>query len=155
MDAHTASAVGEVNVVEQIRATNAIIGGEGNGGVIYPTSHAGRDALVGVGLFLTHLVEQGLSCSELRATYPDLVICKDKIDLPDSGVEKALDQLVKNHPEARINTADGVKFDLEEGWVHLRRSNTEPIIRVYAEAPNEDAANALAGRFKSELLSLL
>ena len=152
---YTASAVGEVNVVEQIRATNAIIGGEGNGGVIYPTSHAGRDALVGVGLFLTHLVEQGLSCSELRATYPDLVICKDKIDLPDSGVEEALDQLVKNHPEARINTADGVKFDLEEGWVHLRRSNTEPIIRVYAEAPNEDAANALAGRFKSELLSLL
>ena len=96
-----------------------------------------------------------MSCSELRATYPDLVICKDKIDLPDSGVEEALDQLVKNHPEARINTADGVKFDLEEGWVHLRRSNTEPIIRVYAEAPNEDDANALAGRFKSELLSLL
>ncbi len=152
---YTASAVGEVNVVEAIRATNAIIGGEGNGGVIYPTSHAGRDALVGVGLFLSHLVEQGLSCSELRLTYPDLVICKDKIELPDSGVDKALEQLVVNHPEAQINTADGVKFDLDEGWVHLRRSNTEPIIRVYAEAPNSDAANALAGRFKSELLSLL
>lgn len=152
---YTASAVGEVNVVEAIRATDAIIGGEGNGGVIYPTSHAGRDALVGVGLFLSHLVEQGVTCSELRNSYPDLVICKDKIELPDSGVEEALEQLVKNHPEAQINTVDGVKFDLAEGWVHLRRSNTEPIIRVYAEAPNSDAANALAGRFKAELLDLL
>lgn len=152
---YTASAVGEVNVVEAIRATNAIIGGEGNGGVIYPTSHAGRDALIGVGLFLTHLVEQGVSCSELRNTYPDLVICKDKIDLPESGVEEALEKLVENHPEAEINTIDGVKFDLNEGWVHLRRSNTEPIIRVYAEASTEDAANALARRFKSELLNLL
>ncbi len=152
---YTASAVGEVNVVEAIRATNAIIGGEGNGGVIYPTSHAGRDALVGVGLFLTHLVEQGVSCSELRNTYPDLVICKDKIDLPESGVEEALEKLVENHPEAEINTLDGVKFDLNEGWVHLRRSNTESIIRVYAEASTEDAAHALAGRFKSELLNLL
>ena len=154
-ETYTASAVGEVNVVEAIRATNAIIGGEGNGGVIYPTSHAGRDALVGVGLFLTHLVEQGVSCSELRNTYPDLVICKDKIDLPESGVEEALKKLVENHPEAEINTLDGVKFDLNEGWVHLRRSNTEPIIRVYAEASTEDAANALAGRFKFELLNLL
>jgi len=152
---YTASAVGEVNVVEAIRATNAIIGGEGNGGVIYPTSHAGRDALIGVGLFLTHLVEQGVSCSELRNTYPDLAICKDKIDLPESGVEEALEKLVENHPEAEINTIDGVKFDLNEGWVHLRRSNTEPIIRVYAEASTEDAANALARRFKSELLNLL
>ena len=106
---YTASAVGEVNVVEQIRVTNAIIGGEGNGGVIYPTSHSGRDALVGVGLFLTHLVEKRLSSSELRTTYPDFVICKDKILLPDSGVEEALDQLV-NHPEARINTSDGVNL---------------------------------------------
>ena len=154
-ETYTASAVGEVNVVEAIRATNAIIGGEGNGGIIYPTSHAGRDALVGVGLFLTHLVEQGVSCSELRNTYPDLVICKDKIDLPESGVEEALKKLVENHPEAEINTLDGVKFDLNEGWVHLRRSNTEPIIRVYAEASTEDAANALAGRFKFELLNLL
>ncbi|MAO45751.1 MAG: phosphoglucosamine mutase [Crocinitomicaceae bacterium] len=152
---YTASAVGEVNVVEAIRSTNAIIGGEGNGGIIYPTSHAGRDALVGVGMFLTHLVEKGLRCSALRATYPDLVICKDKIELPESGVEDALDQLVKNHPDAEINTVDGVKFDLEEGWVHLRRSNTEPIIRVYAESATEADANALAGRFKEELLSLL
>ncbi|MBM71338.1 MAG: phosphoglucosamine mutase [Crocinitomicaceae bacterium] len=154
-ETYTASAVGEVNVVEAIRATNAIIGGEGNGGIIYPTSHAGRDALIGVGLFLTHLVEQGVSCSELRNTYPDFVICKDKIELPESGVEEALEKLVENHPEAEINTIDGVKFDLNGGWVHLRRSNTEPIIRVYAEASTEDTANALARRFKSELLNLL
>lgn len=152
---YTASAVGEVNVVEAIRATNAIIGGEGNGGVIYPTSHAGRDALVGVGLFLTHLVEQGLSCSELRRKYPYLVICKDKIQLPPLGVEAALSQLVENHPEADVNTTDGVKFDLDMGWVHLRRSNTEPIIRVYAESTSEATATALAEQFKSELLELL
>ena len=152
---YTASAVGEVNVVEAMRSTNAIIGGEGNGGVIYPTSHAGRDALVGVGLFLTHLVNTSMKCSELRSTYPALVICKDKIELPSSGVEEALEQLVANHPEAEINTVDGVKFDLDEGWVHLRRSNTEPIIRVYAEAQTESAANELAGRFKEELLRIL
>ena len=152
---YTASAVGEVNVVEAIRATNAIIGGEGNGGIIYPTSHAGRDALVGVGLFLTHLVEQGLSCSDLRKKYPYLVICKDKIQLPPFGVESALNQLVENHPEAEVNTEDGVKFDLVVGWVHLRRSNTEPIIRVYAESTSEEAATALTERFKSELLNLL
>jgi phosphomannomutase len=152
---YTASAVGEVNVVEAMRSTNAIIGGEGNGGVIYPASHAGRDALVGVGLFLTHLVNSSKKCSQLRATYPDLVICKDKIELPSSGVEEALEQLVANHPEAEINTVDGVKFDLEQGWVHLRRSNTEPIIRVYAEAKTESAANDLAGRFKEELLRIL
>ena len=152
---YTASAVGEVNVVEAIRKTNAIIGGEGNGGVIYPTSHAGRDALVGVGLFLTHLVESGLSCSQLRATYPEFVICKDKIDLPESGVEEALAALVANHPEAKVNQIDGVKFDLEEGWVHLRRSNTEPIIRVYAESDSKENAEGLASKFKDELLSLL
>lgn len=152
---YTASAVGEVNVVKAIRDTDAIIGGEGNGGVIYPTSHAGRDALVGVGLFLTHLSEKQIKMTELKASYPELVICKDKIELPDSGVDEALETLVNNHPEAKVNTIDGVKFDLEEGWVHLRRSNTEPIIRVYAEAESETAANNLAGRFKNELLSLL
>lgn len=152
---YTASAVGEVNVVKSIRDTDAIIGGEGNGGVIYPTSHAGRDALVGVGLFLTHLSEQNMKVSELRATYPELVICKDKIELPDADVDNALEQLVTNHPEAKVNKVDGVKFDLEEGWVHLRKSNTEPIIRVYAEAESETAALNLASRFKNELLSLL
>ena len=152
---YTASAVGEINVVEAIRATDAIIGGEGNGGVIYPTSHAGRDALVGIGLFLTHLVAQGVSCSVLRNSYPNFAISKDKIDLPPSFVEEVLEQLVKNHPEAKINTVDGVKFDLDDGWVHLRRSNTEPIIRIYAEALTEEDAEALGDRFKSELRSLL
>ena len=152
---YTASAVGEVNVVEAIRNTKAVIGGEGNGGVIYPTSHSGRDALVGVGLFLSHLIETGLKCSELRGTYPNFVIQKDKLSLPDSGVEEALKKLVLNHPEAKVNTVDGVKFDLEEGWVHLRRSNTEPIIRVYAESNEKEAAQNLANKFKTELEELL
>lgn len=152
---YTASAVGEVNVVSAIRETNAIIGGEGNGGIIYPTSHSGRDALVGVGLFLTHYVLKGLKCSELLATYPKFVIEKDKIDLPDKGVDEALQALINNHPEAKVNSIDGVKFDLDDGWVHLRRSNTEPIIRVYAESDSADSAKNLARRFKTELLSLL
>ncbi len=152
---YTASAVGEVNVVEAIRNTGAVIGGEGNGGVIYPTSHSGRDALVGVGLFLSHLIETGLKCSELRGTYPNFVIQKDKLTLPDSGVEEALKKLVLNHPEAKVNTVDGVKFDLKEGWVHLRRSNTEPIIRVYAESNEKEAAQNLANKFKTELEELL
>ena len=152
---YTASAVGEVNVVEAIRDTGAVIGGEGNGGVIYPTSHSGRDALVGVGLFLSHLIETGLKSSELRGTYPNFVIQKDKLSLPDSGVEEALKKLVLNHPEAKVNTVDGVKFDLKEGWVHLRRSNTEPIIRVYAESNEKEAARNLANRFKTELEELL
>ena len=152
---YTASAVGEVNVVEAIRNTEAVIGGEGNGGVIYPTSHSGRDALVGVGLFLSHLIETGLKSSELRGTYPNFVIQKDKLSLPDSGVEEALKKLVLNHPEAKVNTVDGVKFDLKEGWVHLRRSNTEPIIRVYAESNEKEAARNLANRFKTELEELL
>ena len=152
---YTASAVGEVNVVEAIRNTEAVIGGEGNGGVIYPTSHSGRDALVGVGLFLSHLIETGLKSSELRGTYPNFVIQKDKLSLPDSGVEEALKKLVLNHPEAKVNTVDGVKFDLKEGWVHLRRSNTEPIIRVYAESNEKESAQNLANRFKTELEELL
>lgn len=152
---YTASAVGEVNVVAAIEATDAIIGGEGNGGVIYPTSHRGRDAVVGTALFLTHLVRSGLTAKALRASYPEWVISKDKLDLPDSGVEEALAALVAAHPDAEVNTVDGVKFDLPEGWVHLRRSNTEPIIRVYAEAETAEAAAALGGRFKEELAGLL
>ena len=152
---YTASAVGEVNVVEAIRKTKAIIGGEGNGGIIYPTSHSGRDALVGVGLFLSHLIETGLKSSALRDTYPSFVIQKDKLSLPASGVDEALEALVLNHPEANVNTIDGVKFDLEEGWVHLRRSNTEPIIRVYAESDNKESSQNLANRFKTELEELL
>ena len=131
---YTASAVGEVNVVAQMRATGAILGGEGNGGVIYPTSHAGRDALVGIGLFLTHLVQSGLGCRALRDTYPNFFMVKDKMQLPDADVDAALNALKADHPDAEVNDVDGVKFDLDEGWVHLRKSNTEPIIRIYAEA---------------------
>ena len=152
---HTASAVGEVNVVEAIRANNAIIGGEGNGGVIYPSSHCGRDAVVGTALFLTHLVASGLQVSALRASYPDWFMSKDKLQLPDSDVDAALSKLVDAHPEAEVNALDGVKFDLAEGWVHLRKSNTEPIIRVYAEAESMEAAKSLGDRFKAELLTLL
>ena len=148
---YTASAVGEVNVVAQMRATGAILGGEGNGGVIYPTSHAGRDALVGIGLFLTHLVNRGLSCRALRDTYPHFFMVKDKMQLPDADVDAALEALKNDHPEAEVNDVDGVKFDLEEGWVHLRKSNTEPIIRIYAEASSSDEAQGLADRFAARL----
>lgn len=148
---YTAAAVGEVNVVAQMRASGAILGGEGNGGVIYPTSHAGRDALVGVGLFLTHLVSKGLTCSALRATYPDFHMVKDKLDLPPVDVDAALLALRDEISDAEINDVDGVKFDLREGWVHLRKSNTEPIIRIYAEAPTAQDARALADRFQARL----
>ena len=148
---YTASAVGEVNVVAQMRATRAILGGEGNGGVIYPTSHAGRDALVGIGLFLTHLVKSGLGCRALRDTYPNFFMVKDKMQLPDADVDAALDALKNDHPEAEVNDVDGVKFDLDEGWVHLRKSNTEPIIRIYAEASSPEEAQHLADRFAARL----
>lgn len=148
---YTAAAVGEVNVVAQMRSSGAVIGGEGNGGVIYPTSHAGRDALVGIGLFLTHYVDKGLSCSALRATYPDFCMVKDKMDLPPVDVEAALNALRHEVKDAEVNDADGLKFDLEEGWVHLRKSNTEPIIRMYGEAATSEAARALVNRFADRL----
>lgn len=152
---YTASAVGEVNVVAAIKSTDAVIGGEGNGGVIYPTSHAGRDAIVGTALFLTHLAAFGGTVSDLRKTYPNWFMSKDKIELPNADVEAALAALVAAHPEAEVNTIDGVKFDLVEGWVHLRRSNTEPIIRIYSEAETMEAARELGNRFKTELIALL
>jgi phosphomannomutase len=152
---YTAAAVGEVNVVDGIRATSAVIGGEGNGGIIYPESHAGRDALVGSAFFLSLLCDFGGTVSELRATYPHYEMSKDKLNLPSAGVEEALAALRDAHPEAQINDVDGVKFDLPEGWVHLRRSNTEPIIRIYAEAATAEAAKQLGDRFKAELEGLL
>lgn len=152
---YVASAVGEVNVVKAMKETDAVIGGEGNGGVIYPASHCGRDAVVGAALFLTHLAASGARVSALRRSYPDWFMSKDKLDLPAVDVEQALKQLMMAHPEADVNTLDGVKFDLDEGWVHLRKSNTEPIIRVYAEASSPEAASALGSRFKSELQGLL
>ena len=152
---YTASAVGEVNVVDAIRENNAVIGGEGNGGIIYPASHCGRDAIVGAALFLTHLVESNQSAALLRKQYPQWVISKDKLELPDTDVDAALELLVAAHPDAEVNTVDGVKFDLPEGWVHLRRSNTEAIIRVYAEAETQEKAAALGGKFKAELQNFM
>lgn len=140
-----AAAVGEVNVVEMMKKHNSVIGGEGNGGVIYPELHYGRDALVGIALFLTHLAEKEMSCSELRATYPSYHIIKKKIEL-DSKVDVAgvLQHLANCFANEKVNTTDGVKIDFTEGWVHLRKSNTEPIIRIYAEAASETEASMLA-----------
>ncbi|MDA0912300.1 MAG: phosphoglucosamine mutase [Bacteroidetes bacterium] len=152
---YTASAVGEVNVVDAIKKTNAIIGGEGNGGIIYPASHHGRDAVVGTALFLTHLAHKNCSVSELRSELPNWFMAKDKLELPDVDVDAALRALVLAHEQAEVNTLDGVKFDLPEGWVHLRKSNTEPIIRVYSEAESLAAAEELAKSYKAELTALL
>lgn len=148
-----ASAVGEVNVTTLIHAKNALIGGEGNGGVIYPGLHAGRDAMVGVALFLSNLAHKKLTVSQLKATYPQYFIAKNKIQLSDSAlINKILDELQKVYAKEEINTIDGVKIIFEEKreWVHLRKSNTEPIIRIYAEAPTMERAEALA----SEIITI-
>lgn len=142
---YNASAVGEVNVVAEMKATNTVIGGEGNGGVIYPESHYGRDALVGVGLFLSHYVAKGKKMTELKKEYPQYFISKNKITLsPEINVDKILDGLKKKYSNEKVTDIDGVKIDFAQGWVHLRKSNTEPIIRIYSEAKDEAAANALA-----------
>lgn len=151
---HTASAVGEVNVVAAMKETQAILGGEGNGGVIYPTLHAGRDALVGIALFLTLLAHRKLSVSALRATYPHYEMVKAKINLDQNwDVDALLAGFAERHSALSPLTVDGVKLDLEEGWVHLRKSNTEPIVRVYAEAATMEEAEALVDRFRQDLLS--
>ena len=140
-----AAAVGEVNVVNQMKAQQAIIGGEGNGGVIFPESHYGRDALVGIGLFLSHLAQKGIKISELRATYPSYVMSKNKIELSaDLNVDLILATVADKFKHEQVNTIDGVKIDFADRWVHLRKSNTEPIIRIYSEAPSESEANELA-----------
>ncbi len=146
---HFPSAVGEVNVVEAMKANDCVIGGEGNGGVIYPALHYGRDALVGIALFLSHLAGQDCSCSELRDRYPAYLISKNKVDLPE-GVEadRVLEAFQKAYSKFEINTVDGVKVDMPEGWVHLRKSNTEPIIRLYAEAKSKEELEALVGSAK-------
>lgn len=142
---YTAAAVGEVNVVAQMKATQAVIGGEGNGGVIYPELHYGRDALVGIALFLTHLSKSGLSCSALRRTYPEYFISKNKIQLsPSTDVDNILARLKDKYSSEKITDIDGVKIDFAQSWVHLRKSNTEPIIRIYAEAHTQREADALA-----------
>ena len=153
---YQASAVGEVNVVEKMKATNAVIGGEGNGGIIYPTSHYGRDALVGIGLFLTLLAKKNIKASELRDSYPKYVISKNKIQLtPEIDVDKILIKMKDKYAKYPVNTIDGVKIELENEWVHLRKSNTEPIIRIYAESSSSTNANALGERFINEINSLI
>ena len=141
---YEAAAVGEVNVVTKMKATNAIIGGEGNGGVIYPESHYGRDALVGIALFLSHLAHKSMKVSELRKTYPAYFISKQKIELsPAIDVDAILKQVEEKFASEKVNTIDGVKIDFPEKWVHLRKSNTEPIIRIYAEAKSMQEADEL------------
>ncbi len=152
---YQASAVGEVNVVELMKKTQAIIGGEGNGGIIYPESHYGRDALVGVALFLSLLAEKKGLVSDLRASYPNYFMSKQKIDLtPNIEADQALEIMANTYRSEKISTIDGVKIDFENQWVHLRKSNTEPIIRVYTEATSQSAATELANRFRNEILSL-
>lgn len=151
-----ASAVGEVNVVTTMKNENATIGGEGNGGVIVPDFHYGRDALIGIGLFLTHLAKAGKSMTELRDSYPGYFISKNKIQLtPEIDVDSILEALAKKYSAEKINRIDGVKIDFDQGWVHLRKSNTEPIIRIYAEAENEDMAIQLANRIIGDAKTLI
>ncbi|MBT4314137.1 MAG: phosphoglucosamine mutase [Flavobacteriaceae bacterium] len=153
---YTASAVGEVNVVTEMKAVQAVIGGEGNGGIIYPPLHYGRDALVGVVLFLSLLVERKVTVSKLRAAYPSYFMSKNKIKLKEGmDVDLLLDQIRERYAKARISTIDGVKIDFDAAWVHLRKSNTEPIIRIYTEAKSELKAVELANRFVKEINSLL
>ena len=149
---YSASAVGEVNVTTKMKEVGAIIGGEGNGGVIYPELHYGRDALVGVALFLTHLAEQGVSMTELRKHYPAYYASKNKIELtPAIDVDKLLATIKERYSSERVNDIDGVKIDFAESWVHLRKSNTEPIVRIYTEAKSEAEADALAEKFIAEI----
>lgn len=152
---YNASAVGEVNVVTKMKETNAVIGGEGNGGVIYPASHYGRDALVGIALFLSHLAHEGKTVSELRATYPNYFIAKNRIDLtPETNVDAILAKVKEFYKNEEINDIDGVKIDFPDKWVHLRKSNTEPIIRVYSEASTMEAADELGKQIMDIVYSL-
>ena len=153
------SAVGEVNVVEAMKANNCVIGGEGNGGIIYPGLHYGRDALVGIALFLTHLARSGKTCSQLRRRYPDYAISKNKIELPGGAdADRLLAAFEKEYAGHDVNTVDGVRVDLPGGWIHLRKSNTEPIIRLYAESGSPEEADRLAddaGKLIQKLLMSL
>lgn len=153
---YNASAVGEVNVVEKMKETDAVIGGEGNGGVIYPELHYGRDALVGIALFLTYMAETGMKCSEIRRLYPSYVISKNKIDLrADMDLQAILQHIAEKYAKHEVNTIDGVKIDFENGWVHLRPSNTEPIIRIYAEAENGKMADSMAEKIIADIREFL
>ena len=153
---YTASAVGEVNVVIKMKETNTVIGGEGNGGIIYPESHYGRDSLVGVALFLSHLANNKMSCKELRDSYPSYFMSKNKIQLtPEIDVDQILETMASNYKNEDVKTIDGVKIDFPEEWIHLRKSNTEPIIRIYTEAKTQQSADNLASRFINEIKELI
>jgi len=147
-----ASAVGEVNVVEAMKKNNAVIGGEGNGGIIYPELHYGRDALVGIALFLTHLAKYGKSCSMLRSTYPNYYISKNKIELqPDLDLDSVLASIKEKYKNYPCNTIDGIKIEFDNEWVHLRKSNTEPIIRIIAESDHQTTADNLAKKIMKDI----
>ena len=149
---YEAAAVGEVNVVTKMKANKAIIGGEGNGGIIYPESHYGRDSLVGTALFLMLMAERGGTVSELRASYPSYFMSKKKIELtPGLDVDGILVAMAEKYKKEEISTIDGVKIDFPENWVHLRKSNTEPIIRIYTEAKSQTEADGLADRIIAEI----
>lgn len=151
-----ASAVGEVNVVTKMKEENAVIGGEGNGGIIYPELHYGRDSLVGIALFLSHLAHKKMSVSELRDSYPKYIISKNKIQLtPEINVDKILAEMAKKYAHEEVDTTDGVKIYIGKEWVHLRKSNTEPIIRIYSESKDLCAANELAERIMTEIRDLI
>lgn len=153
---HHASAVGEVNVVNKMKAVNAVIGGEGNGGVIYPELHYGRDSLVGIALFLSHLAEQDCTASALRASYPNYHISKNKISLtPEINVDQVLSLVKEKYQKQPINTEDGVKIEFDKEWVHLRKSNTEPIIRIYSESESQTTAEVLAEKLISDMKEII
>jgi len=149
---YSASAVGEVHVVTEMKAKHATIGGEGNGGIIYPALHYGRDSLVGIALFLTHLAQKKMKASQLRASYPDYFMAKEKAALSASlDVDGLLASVASEYAVNAPSTIDGVKIDFETTWVHLRKSNTEPIVRIYTEAPSQEEADALAATFVKKL----
>lgn len=151
-----ASAVGEVNVVNLMKEKNAVIGGEGNGGIIYPELHYGRDSLVGVALFLTHLAQENKKVSELRATYPEYYMGKKKLQLtPEIDVDSLLTKMENEYQNEQVSTVDGVKIDFEKNWVHLRKSNTEPIIRIYTEAFSQEEADSLGDKIIEKIKSLI
>ena len=153
---YAAAAVGEVNVVTKMKETQAIIGGEGNGGIIYPELHYGRDALVGIALFLTHLAKSGLTASRLRASYPGYFISKNKIELtPEINTDSVLTQMEKRYAKQPVNTIDGVKIEFDKEWVHLRKSNTEPIIRIYAESDSNATADHLAQKIIADIKEII
>jgi len=153
---YNASAVGEVNVVEMMKQTNAVIGGEGNGGIIYPELHYGRDALVGIALFLSHLSQSGKSAKGLRMTYPDYTISKNKIELDDSiNLNLIFKKIEEKYIKQPINKVDGLKIEFGDEWVHLRKSNTEPIIRIYSESQTETMANNLADKIKMDIKNII